>query len=64
MAWRRELRLPLANLRMVHVEESPLAGLHMWRRPGLCWPGAFAVGTAGRPDDGSPRPHTPATRRW
>jgi hypothetical protein len=45
LAWRRELRLPLANLRLVHVEESPLAGLHMWRRPGLCWPGAFAVGS-------------------
>src|SRR5580692_4960747 len=45
VAWRRELRLPLANLRMVHVEESPLAGLRMWRRPGLCWPGAFVVGS-------------------
>jgi hypothetical protein len=48
MACRRELRLPMANLRMVHVEGSPLAGLPLWRFPGLCWPGAFVVGSCRR----------------
>jgi hypothetical protein len=48
MACRRELRLPVAALRMVHVEESPLVGLFLWRLPGLCWPGAFVVGSCRR----------------
>ena len=30
---------------MVHVEEAPLAGLSLWRLPGLSWPGLFAVGS-------------------
>jgi hypothetical protein len=45
LAWRREVRVPLAQLRMVHVKDSPLDGLSPWRLPGLSWPGAFAVGT-------------------
>ena len=43
-SWRRELRLPIASLRMVHVEQSPLANVSLWRLPGLSWPGAFALG--------------------
>jgi hypothetical protein len=47
-AWRRELRVPLGCVRMVHVEEAPLAGLSLWRLPGLSWPGLFAVGSRTR----------------
>ena len=43
--WRRTVRVPISCLCMVHVEDSPLAGLSLWRRPGLAWPGAFVVGS-------------------
>jgi len=42
---RRELRIPIECLRMVHVEHSPLDGLSLWRLPGVSWPGMFAIGT-------------------
>jgi hypothetical protein len=45
LAWRRELRVHIANLRMVRVEEEPLGGLAPCRFPGFVWPGALAVGT-------------------
>jgi hypothetical protein len=48
LAWRREVRVPVSALRMVHVEESPLAGLSLLRVPGLSWPGVFAIGRCGR----------------
>ncbi len=47
-AWRRQLRVPLGCVRMVHVEEAPLARLSLWRLPGLAWPGRFAVGSRTR----------------
>jgi hypothetical protein len=47
-AWRREVRVPIACLRMVHVEESPLPGLSLFRLPGMAWPGRFAIGSCGR----------------
>ena len=46
MAWRREVRVPVSQLRMVRVEESPLRGLSWLRLPGVSWPGLFAVGKA------------------
>ena len=46
VALRREVRVPLRYLRMVHVEESPLAGLTPWRLPGLWCPGTLTVGCA------------------
>ncbi|MGC8625946.1 MAG: hypothetical protein ACP5VR_00080 [Acidimicrobiales bacterium] len=42
--WRRELRIPIECLRMVHVEHAPLDGLSLWRLPGISWPGMFAIG--------------------
>jgi hypothetical protein len=47
-ACRREVRVPITGLRMVHVDEAPLATLSRWRLPGLCWPGAFAIGSCRR----------------
>lgn len=44
--WRREVRVPLRDLRMVHVEEEPLGGLPRLRVPGLWWPGVMVLGTA------------------
>jgi hypothetical protein len=44
VAWRREVRVPVARLRMVHVEDRPLVGLRLLRLPGLSWPGTFAIG--------------------
>ena len=44
-AWRREIRVPIDCLRMVHVEESPLSGVTLLRLPGVAWPGAFALGS-------------------
>jgi hypothetical protein len=44
-AWRRSLRLPISALHMVHVEERPLAGLPLWRLPGLACPGLFVIGS-------------------
>jgi hypothetical protein len=46
LAWRREVRVPIAQLKMVRVEESPLSGLSRWRLPGVYWPGSLAVGRA------------------
>jgi hypothetical protein len=40
-ACRREVRVPVRCLRMVHVEGTPLAGVSLLRLPGLSWPGAF-----------------------
>ncbi len=48
LAGRRQLRVPLSALRMVHVEEEPMRDIALLRFPGLCWPGSFAVGTARR----------------
>lgn len=45
LTWHREVRVPIAELRMVHIEEAPLVGLSPWRFPGLAWPGSFAVGS-------------------
>ena len=36
------------NLRMVHVEGTPLAGVSLLRLPGLSWPGAFVFGSRRR----------------
>lgn len=44
-AWRREIRVPIDCVRMVHVEQSPLAGVALLRLPGVAWPGAFALGS-------------------
>lgn len=44
-ACRREVRVPVPCLTMVHVEESPLAGVSLLRLPGLGWPGAFVFGS-------------------
>ena len=44
LACRRALRVPVSQVRMVHVEEDPLRGISVVF-PGLCWPGSFAVGT-------------------
>ena len=44
-AWRREIRVPIDCLRMVHVEQSPLVGMSLLRLPGVAWPGAFALGS-------------------
>ena len=63
MAWRREIRLPVANLRMVHVEQTPLPGLSLLRLPGLSWPGAFTVGSCrrgGRREFAAVHAHSPA----
>ncbi len=48
VAWRRQLRLPVSCVRMVHVDEAPVLGLTPLRLPGLAWPHAFAVGSCGR----------------
>ena len=47
-ACRREVRVPVRNLRMVHVEGTPLAGVSLLRLPGLSWPGAFVFGSRRR----------------
>jgi hypothetical protein len=44
-AWRRSVCLPISALRMVHVEERPLAGLPRWRLPGMACPGFFVIGS-------------------
>jgi hypothetical protein len=44
-ACRRQVRLPVRNLTMVHVEDSPLSVVSLLRLPGLAWPGAFAFGS-------------------
>jgi hypothetical protein len=44
-AWRREIRVPIDCLQMVHVEQSPLVGMPLLRLPGVAWPGAFALGS-------------------
>jgi len=44
VVWRREVRLPIASLRMVHVEQTPLASVSLLRLPGISWPGAFTFG--------------------
>ncbi|MGA3217634.1 MAG: hypothetical protein ABSE77_00950 [Acidimicrobiales bacterium] len=44
-AWRRTVRVPITAVRMVHVEERPLAGLALRRMPGLTCPGVFVVGS-------------------
>jgi hypothetical protein len=47
-ACRREVRVPVRHLTMVHVEESPLAVVSLLRMPGLAWPGAFVFGSRRR----------------
>jgi hypothetical protein len=47
-ACRREVRVPLRCLRMVHVEGTPLVGVSVLRLPGLSWPGAFVFGSRRR----------------
>jgi hypothetical protein len=47
-AWRRSVRVPIAALRMVHVEQDPLAGLPRLRLPGLACPGVFVIGSRRR----------------
>ena len=44
-AWRREIRVPIDCVRMVHVEQNPLVGMSLLRLPGVAWPGAFVVGS-------------------
>jgi hypothetical protein len=44
-ACRREVRVPVRSLTMVHVEQSPMAGVSLLRLPGVAWPGAFAFGS-------------------
>jgi hypothetical protein len=44
-SWRREVRVPVRCLTMVHVEQSPLAGVSLLRLPGVAWPGAFVFGS-------------------
>ena len=46
VALRREVRVPIEHLQMVHVEESPLASLTRWRLPGIWCPGIVTVGCA------------------
>jgi len=46
--FRRQLRVPLACLRMVQVDEQPMSGLSLRRLPGLSWPRAFAIGSCRR----------------
>jgi hypothetical protein len=47
-AWRREVRVPVHALRMVQVDDAPLARLARWRLPGVWWPGSLALGTSRR----------------
>jgi hypothetical protein len=44
-ACRRQVRVPVTCLTMVHVEESALAGVSLLRLPGIGWPGAFVFGS-------------------
>ena len=44
-ACRRQVRVPVRCLTMVHVEQAPMAGLAILRFPGVAWPGAFAFGS-------------------
>ena len=44
-ACRRQVRVPVRCLTMVHVEQAPMAGLSILRLPGVAWPGAFAFGS-------------------
>jgi hypothetical protein len=47
-ACRREVRVPVRHLTMVHVEDCPLAVVSLLRLPGLAWPGAFVLGSRRR----------------
>ena len=47
-ACRREVRLPVRYLTMVHVEQSPMSCVSLLRLPGIAWPGAFAFGSRRR----------------
>jgi hypothetical protein len=63
LAWHRQVRVPVASVRMVHVEDDPLAGFPWCRPPGLAWPGAFAVGSrrrSGRRELAVAHAHAPA----
>lgn len=44
-SWRREVRVPVRCLTMVHVEQSPLDCVSLLRLPGVAWPGAFVFGS-------------------
>jgi hypothetical protein len=45
---RREVRVPVRYLTMVHVEQAPMTTVSLFRFPGVAWPGAFAFGTRRR----------------
>src|SRR5215475_11243621 len=47
-ACRREVRVPVRYLTMVHVEEAPMATVSLLRFPGVAWPGAFVFGSRRR----------------
>jgi hypothetical protein len=49
--WRHQLRLPLRDLRMVQVDDEPLAGRGGLRLPGLYWPGTLALGPGRRSEE-------------
>ncbi|HTV12114.1 MAG TPA: hypothetical protein VME20_09650 [Acidimicrobiales bacterium] len=44
VTFRRQVRVPLASLRMVQVEGSPMTGVPLLLVPGLAWAKSFAVG--------------------
>jgi hypothetical protein len=47
-ACRREVRVPVRCLTMVHVEQAPMAAISLLRFPGIAWPRAFAFGSQRR----------------
>jgi hypothetical protein len=47
-AWRREVSVPIDCLKMVHVEQSPLEVVTLYRLRGTSWPGSFALGSRRR----------------
>jgi hypothetical protein len=48
VTWRRQVRVPVACLRMVQVEQCPLSGLSLLRLPGFCVPGVVILGSGRR----------------
>lgn len=45
LVWRRQVRVPIRQVRLVQLDDEPLSHLRCWRAPGLYWPGAVALGT-------------------
>jgi len=63
VVWRREVSVPIECLKMVHVEQSPLNSVTLFRLPGASWPGSFALGSRrrdGRHEFVAVRAHLPA----